>query len=56
MTLSAARNQPLRDWPSLAKSDALAFLRASPLGAISTVSEDGSPEVAVVNLAVTDDL
>lgn len=56
MTLSAARNQTLRNWPSLAKSDALAFLRAAPLGAISTVSEDGSPEVAVVNLAVTDDL
>ena len=44
------------DRPGLGVAEALAFLRVAPLGAISTVNEDGSPEVAVVNLAVTNEL
>jgi len=41
---------------SLTRKEAFEFLKASELGAISTVSEDGAPEAAVINLAVNHDL
>ncbi len=34
----------------------LAFIRAQKLAVVSTVSPDGAPEAALVNIAVTDDL
>jgi general stress protein 26 len=41
---------------SLTKKAAFKFLSGAKLGAISTVSGDGNPEAAVVNLAVNADL
>lgn len=41
---------------SLTKKDAFEFLRSARLGAISTVSHDGSPEAAVINIAANSDL
>lgn len=40
----------------LEKSVAIAFIRAHELGVVSTVSVKGTPEAALVNLAVTDEL
>ena len=41
---------------SLTRKRALEFLRQCALGTVATVGEDGTPEAALVNLAVTDDL
>lgn len=41
---------------SLTRKEAFEFLKAAQLGAISTVSRDGSPEAAVVNIAVNESL
>jgi len=38
---------------SLSKKDAYEFLKDTALGAISTISRDGRPEGALINIAVT---
>lgn len=38
------------------KRTALEFMRSHGLGVASTVSPDGAPEAALINIAVTDDL
>jgi len=41
---------------SLDKEAVRSFIRARALGVVSTVSQQGAPEAALVNLAVTEDL
>lgn len=41
---------------SLSKAEAFQFLKSATFGAIATVSRDGSPEAALVNIAATEDL
>ena len=41
---------------ALQKRDVVEFIRSKGLGVVSTVTKDKSPEGALVNLAVTDDL
>jgi len=41
---------------SLSRREAFEFLKGAPLAAISTVSHDGSPEAAVINIAANSDL
>jgi len=41
---------------SLDKNSLVAFIRQHRVGVVSTVSENGAPEAALVYLAVTDDL
>jgi pyridoxine/pyridoxamine 5'-phosphate oxidase len=41
---------------TLQKSTLVAFIRRHGLGVVSSVSESGAPEAALVNVAVTDDL
>lgn len=41
---------------TLTKQEVLAFLEGGPLGALATVSREGMPEAALVNIAVTRDL
>lgn len=41
---------------AITKSELYAFIKACPLAVASTVSPDGGPEAALVNVAVTPDL